>query len=211
MTLTAQQIAQQISTEQPRLTGLRAIAAAHGKDPATAQALWQMGSCKERLVALLMMDPRQLTPEQVEQLTDDIIAGPAADREQVGDWMLTNVLIKRPPLLQALSTWQTCPQLLRQRLFWYMSMRTSKNMPAAEQDRLVSILEQEFATADPSVQWTMNLFAGQVGIQNPNVRARCIALGERTGLYKDYPTPKGCTSPYLPLWINAIVARGETA
>ena len=75
--------------------------------------------------------------------------------------------------------------------------------------RLVALLEQNMASAHPSVQWTMNLAAGQIGILHPLVRGRCIALGERTGLYKDYPTPKGCTSPYLPIWIPAIVARGE--
>jgi hypothetical protein len=39
------------------------------------------------------------------------------------------------------------------------------------------------------------------------IRQRCIALGEKTGLYIDFPVSKGCTSPYLPIWINSVVGK----
>jgi hypothetical protein len=32
-------------------------------------------------------------------------------------------------------------------------------------------------------------------------------VGEKLGIYRDYPVSKGCTSPFAPIWINAMVSR----
>jgi hypothetical protein len=53
----------------------------------------------------------------------------------------------------------------------------------------------------------MNFTAGQIGIFQPEYRARCIALGEETGLYKDEAVAKNCTPNYLPKFISIQVAR----
>ncbi len=34
-----------------------------------------------------------------------------------------------------------------------------------------------------------------------------LAIGETLGIYRDYPVSKGCTSPFAPIWINAMVSR----
>ncbi|HEY7922037.1 MAG TPA: DNA alkylation repair protein, partial [Vicinamibacteria bacterium] len=39
------------------------------------------------------------------------------------------------------------------------------------------------------------------------LRKRAIAIGETLGIFRDYPVSKGCTSPFAPLWIKAIVSR----
>jgi 3-methyladenine DNA glycosylase AlkD len=39
------------------------------------------------------------------------------------------------------------------------------------------------------------------------LRKRAIAIGEQLGIYRDYPVSKGCTSPFAPIWINAMVSR----
>jgi hypothetical protein len=51
--------------------------------------------------------------------------------------------------------------------------------------------------------------AAQIGIEDEDLRGRCIQLGERLALYKDYPVSKGCTSPYLPIWIGSVVGKKE--
>ena len=38
-------------------------------------------------------------------------------------------------------------------------------------------------------------------------RERALAIGETLGVYRDYPVSKGCTSPFAPIWINAMVSR----
>ena len=44
-------------------------------------------------------------------------------------------------------------------------------------------------------------------IHFPQHRERAIAMGEKLGIYRDYPVSKGCTSPFAPIWINAMVSR----
>jgi 3-methyladenine DNA glycosylase AlkD len=61
--------------------------------------------------------------------------------------------------------------------------------------------------AAPEVQWTMNFCLAETGIHFPRYRQRAIAIGEKLGVYRDYPVSKGCTSPFAPIWINAMVRR----
>ena len=34
-----------------------------------------------------------------------------------------------------------------------------------------------------------------------------LAIGEKLGIYRDYPVSKGCTSPFAPIWIKEMVKR----
>jgi 3-methyladenine DNA glycosylase AlkD len=61
--------------------------------------------------------------------------------------------------------------------------------------------------AEPEVKWTMNNTLANIGIHVPSLRKRALAIGEKLGIYRDYPVSKGCTSPFAPTWINFMVAR----
>jgi 3-methyladenine DNA glycosylase AlkD len=61
--------------------------------------------------------------------------------------------------------------------------------------------------APKEIQWTMNSTLAQIGIYFPKLRKRAIDIGERLGIYRDYPVSKGCTSPFAPIWINEMVKR----
>jgi 3-methyladenine DNA glycosylase AlkD len=61
--------------------------------------------------------------------------------------------------------------------------------------------------ADPVVQWTMNSALAEIGIHVPKLRKRAIAIGDTLGVFRDYPVSKGCTSPFAPIWIDAMVRR----
>jgi 3-methyladenine DNA glycosylase AlkD len=53
----------------------------------------------------------------------------------------------------------------------------------------------------------MNNTLAAIGIHHPAQRARALEIGERLGVYRDYPTPPGCTSPFAPIWIGEMVRR----
>jgi 3-methyladenine DNA glycosylase AlkD len=55
----------------------------------------------------------------------------------------------------------------------------------------------------------MNNTLAAIGIHHPEHRARALAIGEALGVYRDYPTPPGCTSPFAPIWIGEMVRRQE--
>ena len=47
----------------------------------------------------------------------------------------------------------------------------------------------------------------EIGVRFPELRERAIAIGETLGMCRDYPVSKGCTSPFAPIAINALVSR----
>src|SRR5262245_58437017 len=76
------------------------------------------------------------------------------------------------------------------------------NLPA-----LLDRIESEMGNAASEVQWTMNGALAEIGIHFPKHRKRAIAIGDKLGIYRDYPVSKGCTSPFAPIWINFMVSR----
>ena len=72
---------------------------------------------------------------------------------------------------------------------------------------LLDRIEKEMPKAMPEVQWTMNNTLAAIGIHDSKLRKRAIAIGEKIGLYRDWPVSKGCTLPYVPVWVDAMVKR----
>ena len=72
---------------------------------------------------------------------------------------------------------------------------------------LLDRIESELADAVPEVQRTMNNTLAGIGIHAPKLRKRAIAIGEKVGLYRDWPVSKGCTPPFVPIWVNFMVSR----
>ncbi len=61
--------------------------------------------------------------------------------------------------------------------------------------------------APPETQWTMNNTLMAIGIHHAKHRKRAIAIGEKIGLYKDWPMSKGCIIPYVPTCVPEMVKR----
>ena len=70
---------------------------------------------------------------------------------------------------------------------------------------LLDRIEKEMPKAAPETKWTMNNTLAAIGVKHANHRKRAIAIGEKIGLYKDWPMSKGCTIPYVPVCVDAIV------
>ena len=91
---------------------------------------------------------------------------------------------------------------------WSMTAeRLAKKPTGLDLVALLDRIEAEMATAEAEPQWTMNTTLAMIGIHHPMHRARALAIGERLGIYRDYPTPPGCTSPFAPSWIGGMVRR----
>jgi 3-methyladenine DNA glycosylase AlkD len=85
--------------------------------------------------------------------------------------------------------------------------RVAKRPEGLDLEALLDRVEKEMGAAAPEVRWTMNMCLAEIGIHNPKLRKRAIAIGEKLGIYRDYPVSKGCTSPFAPIWINEMVRR----
>jgi 3-methyladenine DNA glycosylase AlkD len=87
------------------------------------------------------------------------------------------------------------------------SERVGRSPDGLDLPALLDRIEAELANAAPEAQWTMNSCLAAIGIHFPKHRKRALAIGEKLGVYRDYPVSKGCTSPFAPIWINEMVRR----
>lgn len=65
------------------------------------------------------------------------------------------------------------------------------------------------ASSPEVLQWSQNEVLAQIGIRHPELRDRALAVGEKLGVFRDYPTAKNCVSPFAPVWITEMVARQD--
>lgn len=170
-----------------------------------APRLWETGNVDAQLLAALLFSPKTLTASQVEKLV------PQISFAHVADWLTASVIKPHPKKESLRTKWLRGRERWGARIGWALTAeRIVKNRDGLDLPALLERIETELADADPVVQWTMNGALAEIGIHEPKLRRRALAIGERIGLYRDYPTSKGCTSPFAPIWIAAMVKRQKS-
>jgi len=202
----------QLSADNIKLGDLKKLAKEIKKDHDLAMQLWASGKRYPRMLAVLILDKKQLTQEIINHMVDDLQSHKVDERVQIVDWLLANQLTKSKKAVALLESWEKADSPLLRRLFWYHQarLRWMGKIPHNNATALLDSLEVDMAGAEPEVQWAMNFTAGQIGIHDPQYRSRCIELGERLRLYKGDPVARGCTPNYLPEFIRIEAAKLAT-
>lgn len=205
----AEKICKRVSGKNVKLGDLRTLAKEIKKDHSLALELWSTGSYFLRQLAILIMDAKLLTREVIDKLDGDMMKHPPEERNQLMDWLLANQLQKDKRIIALIRTWLDSPSSLQRRTYWYYQarLRWVGQTPPPDSEELLSTIEERIESEKPEVQWAMNFTAGQIGVFQPEYRSRCIALGEKTGLYRDEVVAKNCTPNYLPKFISIQVAK----
>lgn len=181
---------------------IRTLARQIKSDHALALQLWDTGNIDARYLAILILKPTALGLDEVETLLR------SNSFLWVSDWFNSYVLKPHPGKESLRQRWTHEPHPIAARAYWSLTAeRVQKSPEGLDLSAILDRLEAEMPTAPAPVQWTMNNTLAAIGINHPNQRARAMAIGERLGIYRDYPTPKGCTSPFAPLWITEMVRR----
>jgi 3-methyladenine DNA glycosylase AlkD len=208
----ARVLLERLDRTRPNNTEIRTIAKEQGKSSEFAAHLWKNGGFSARMLSLLILDLKPVDVPYIESLISDIEAvADAREQSQLLDWMIANVIMKKAALKNETTKWREDRSTLKQRVFWSVQARSVRAGDHEHNEELLEHIERELSAASEKVQWNMNWCAAQIGIADERLRSRCIALGERLGLYRDYPVSKGCTSPYLPIWIGAVVGKQVSA
>ncbi|ATG52414.1 DNA alkylation repair protein [Brachybacterium vulturis] len=186
------------------LTALRGIAKRLRTQPELARVLWHGGGSAEKLLALLISRPKQYTEQELEAMLRE------AGTPKVQDW-LVNYLVKKSPHREALrEAWFADSDPVVASAGWALtSDRVVKKPEGIDQVALLDLIEVQMQDAPERLQWAMNECLAQIGITNPELRARARDIGQRLEVLKDYPTPPNCTSPFAPIWIDEMVRRGR--
>jgi 3-methyladenine DNA glycosylase AlkD len=186
-----------------KLGDLRTMAKDIKKDHALAMELWSTGKLLPRQLAILIMDNKLLSQDVINALSKDMQAHPLEERNQLMDWLMANQLAKDKKTIALMESWEYSPSPLQRRIFWYYQarLRWMGQTPPPNTEALLVAIEKQIANEAPEVQWAMNFVAGWIGVFEKKYRARCIDVGQKTGLYKDDMVSKGCTPNYLPEFI----------
>ncbi|PIC76195.1 hypothetical protein CSV74_11825 [Sporosarcina sp. P19] len=207
----AENILSQINSNT-KLGDLRKIAKDIKKDHELAMELWSTEEFLPRLLAILIMDKKLLSQDVLNKLDQDMQNHCFDERNYLMDWLMANQLAKDKKKIALMESWQNSPSALQRRTFWYYQgrLRWTGQTPPDNTAELLSALEANITQEEPEVQWAMNFTAGWIGVYDENNRARCIKLGEKTGLYKGEKVSKGCTPNYLPEFITIEVNKRQS-
>ena len=192
-----------------KLGDLRKIAKDIKKDHELAMELWSTEGFLPRLLAILIMDKKLLSEDVLNRLVKDMQMHTFDERNHLMDWLMANQLTKDKKTIAMMESWDNSPSALQRRTFWYYQarLRWTGQTPPDNTEGLLAAIEANIMQEEPEVQWAMNFIAGWIGVYDQKYRARCIELGEKTGLYKDEMVSKGCTPNYLPEFIAIEVNK----
>lgn len=183
---------------------LRAVAKRVKANHELGVELWGTGDTAARLMALLIVRPKEFTAEQLDAMLRE------SRSPKVFDWLVNYVVKKSQHAEQLREQWTDDPDPVVASAGWALiTERVKKKPEGMDLDGLLDTIEAQMKDAPDRLQWGMNNCLAEIGIRFPEHRDRAIGIGERLEVLKDYPTPPNCTSPYAPIWIREIVRRNE--
>lgn len=186
------------------LSKLRAVAKALKTQHQLALELWATDDTAARLVALLISKPKEFSADELDTMLRE------ARAPKVMDWLINYIVKKSPHMDELRERWLTDPEDAVAAAGWSLTTeRLNKRPEGIDAAALLREVEADMVAAPARKQWSMNETLATIGITRPDLRDRALDIGERLAVLKDYPTPRGCTSPYAPLWIAEIVRRNE--
>ena len=185
-----------------KLGDIRVLAKKIKTNHALAMSLWETGNADAQLLATLLIKPQTLSAGEVDRLVRSVAFA------HVADWLNSYVVKQHPDKETLRQEWMATDDRWAARAGWSLTAeRVVKSPDGLDLTALLDRLESEMGSADSAVQWTMNSTLAEIGIHFPKLRKRALAIGETLGIYRDFPVSKGCTSPFAPIWINAMVSR----
>lgn len=205
----AQELHDQVSPEGTAAGAIKKLAKTIKKDHALGLELWSTGDLHSRLLAVLIVDKKLLDQALVDALCVDMEAHPEKSQTRVMEWLMANQLSKSAGGKRMMASWEHSESALQRRTFWYHQARVRWRGKTGHDntEHLLDALDARMADETPIVQMMMNFCAGWIGVFEPELRGRVVEIGERVGLYRGDPVPRGCTPPYLPEFIDDQVVK----
>lgn len=177
---------------------LRKMGQTFGINHALAMDLWNTNIFEARILAVMLFDPKQMTIESTRTLIE------SSSSITLIDELTLTIFEEIYPRIDILDAWKHDSSPLMRRCAWNAAIANviMKRYTQVEMENLLAVIGSKLLMEDPLVQYAQNRTLCEIGIRNDELTDRCIALGEKLGLYKEMKVAKGCTSPYAPDWIT---------
>ncbi|WP_025724404.1 DNA alkylation repair protein [Acholeplasma granularum] len=194
-----------INTYGVLLGTLRKYAAQIGINHILAKELWKTHNTDARLLAIMLFDVDKLT---IENIINDL---ESIDFVQVLDDYMFRVIKDYKLINELQDSLKKYRNDLMMRAYWaiYVIKIEGQLLNHNEIDELITIITNELIDAKPHTQWMMNRAFATIGIKYENYRENVLKISEKLGVYKDMKVSKGCTSAYVPSWINAVIKNNK--
>ncbi|MEX0968911.1 MAG: DNA alkylation repair protein [Paracoccaceae bacterium] len=189
-----------------KMGDIRKLAKPLKTNHALAKKLWETEIFEARLLAILIIDIKALGGDDLDKMVRGNSETPVAD------WLASYVIKKHPEKEVLRLNWMKTAHPMAARAGWSLTAERIENTPEGlGLPEILDQIEAEMPNAPSEMQWTMNMALANIGIHHAALRPRALEIGESLGIFRDYPTPKGCTSPFAPLWIGEMVRRQEVS
>ncbi|GEK87806.1 DNA alkylation repair protein [Microbacterium aerolatum] len=186
------------------LSKMRALAKKVKTDHALAKELWETGETAPRLLALLICKPREFTADELDAMLRD------TRPPKVNEWFVSYIAKKSPLAEEMRLRWFGDADPTVAAAAWSLtSERVVKKPDGLDLEQLLDLIERDMKDAPKRPQWAMNETLANIGIHNPDLRPRALAIGDALQVLADYPTAPGCISPFAPIWITEMSKRRE--
>ncbi|MFK7822105.1 MAG: DNA alkylation repair protein, partial [Planctomycetaceae bacterium] len=159
-----------------------------------------------QMLAILIMKPKELSAKELDTMVRE------TQFSWVTDWLQSYIIRHQPDAERERlrKKWgkESEKDSWVSRAGWHLAASMiNKGLDVGDVDALLSRIEKEMPKAKPETQWTMNNTLGAIGMKYAKHRKRAVAIGEKIGLYGDWPMQKGCVRPYVPEWVEDLLKR----
>ncbi|WP_367872019.1 DNA alkylation repair protein [Luteolibacter sp. Populi] len=180
------------------LAKLRALAKQLKANHPLALELWATGNVDARLLATLLMKPKELSADELDAMMQEV------SYFKIADWMITNVVRKTKLAGGMRQRWRDSKKDCVARAGWSL-MTDEVVADGSLASATLDTIEKKMKQAPFRTQEAMNYCLVRIGADYPGYRQRAIDIANKLEVLKDYPVPKGCTSPFAPIWIDLLV------
>jgi 3-methyladenine DNA glycosylase AlkD len=180
------------------LAKLRALAKEIKANHPVALELWATGNVDARLLAVLLMKPKELSADDLDAMMQDV------SYFKIADWLISNVVGKTKHGDEMRKRWRDSKKDCVARAGWNL-MTDTVVADGSVASATLDVIEKKMKKAPFRTQEAMNYCLVRIGADYPEHRQRAIDIANKLEVLKDYPLPKGCTSPFAPIWIDLLV------
>jgi 3-methyladenine DNA glycosylase AlkD len=182
---------------------LRQLAKAYIPNHNLGLELWSANILETRLMATMILEPKKLTIQDLDALliqTQSVTLIDELTFEVFETFQFTTELFE---------DWLHHSDLMHQRAAWNSAIVQvhRKRLTDVEAKELIDYIEAHLVDTPELVKYAMNRCLVEIGVNYKAYTERCLDIGARLGVYKEVMVAKGCTSPYAPDWINAVLRR----
>ncbi|MBN2876759.1 MAG: DNA alkylation repair protein [Bacilli bacterium] len=182
-----------------KMGDLRKLAKRTGKNNELAWELWNTNIYELRILALSIFDGNALNENDLLSLIT------STENKYLIDEYAFSLDSQRNDQMKRMDTWFKHDDPRVRQTAWNLAivLNHSDQLSFEQRKTYVNRIEQELLDQDSNTQYAMNRLLCEIGIRYDDLTDRCIAIGEKLGLYREMKVAKGCTSPYAPAWIEA--------